>query len=274
MLKTVEKLIIKWKSILPNSLRSLATTTTIDERELKNFEKHSESWWDQSNEGNALHSMNFLRVPFIRDGLIDTCLVNEKYRDTAVPLTGLKILDVGCGGGYLSEPLARLGGEVVGIDASNNLVTIAREHAGKDKTLNNLTYMVSSIEDFSSKNLEIFDAVVASEVIEHVNDQSRFVNECVKCLKPDGSIFLTTINKTFLSKLFAICVAETMGIVPVGTHEYDKFIEPHILQRMLEDSNCCTRIIHGMFYNYLTNNWSWVSDTSICYATHAVKVSS
>lgn len=115
MLKTIEKFIIKSKYILPNSLRydyylietvlsiienfrSLSTATTIDEREIKNFEKHSESWWDQGNEGNALHSMNFLRVPFIRDGLIDTCIVNEKYQDTAAPLTGLKILDVGCGG--------------------------------------------------------------------------------------------------------------------------------------------------------------------------------
>lgn len=211
--------------------------------------------------------MNFLRVPFIRDGLIDTCVVNDKYRDTAAPLTGLKILDVGCGGksnlfrfllwfhdfvgGYLSEPLARLGGEVVGIDASNNLVTIAREHASKDKTLNNLTYMVSSIEDFSSKNTETFDAVVASEVIEHVNDQNRFVNECVKCLKPEGSIFLTTLNKTFLSRLFAICVAETMGILPVGTHEYDKFVEPHILQRMLEDSKYSHCVLNLIFNSYI-----------------------
>lgn len=107
--------------------------------------------------------------------------------------------------------------------------------------------MVSSIEDFSSKNQEVFDAVVASEVIEHVNDQSRFLNECVKCLKPEGSIFLTTINKTLLSKLFAICVAETMGILPVGTHEYDKFVEPHILQRMLEDSKYADSFFNLLF---------------------------
>lgn len=140
-------------------------------------------------------------------------------------------------GGILSEPLARLGCTVTSLDPSKDLITIAQQHAAKDKSLNNLTYLTSSIEEFSSKNVEVFDAVIASEVIEHVNDTTRFVNDCVKCLKPGGSVIFTTLNKTALSRLTTICIAENiLKMIPAGTHRYEKFIEPHSLQRLLEDS--------------------------------------
>lgn len=180
-------------------------------------------------------------------------MTKKEFINTSEPLTSLNILDVGCGGigyisfntlylsnyilgGYLSESLARLGCNIVGVDASSDLIAIAQKHAVKEGLMKNLTYVKTSIEDFSLENSEKFDAVVASEVIEHVNDQTRFVNECVKCLKPEGSIFFTTLNKTFISNLVAICIAEGVGVIPAGTHEYEKFIEPHSLQRLLENS--------------------------------------
>lgn len=205
----------------------------------------------------SLHAMNFLRVPFVRDSLVNTGVAKKEFVDTCKPLKGLQIVDIGCGGrlcllkyylnysncfhytigGFLSEPLARLGCKVVGIDASNDLITVAKDHASKDKTLSNLTYLTSSVEEFSKNNPEVFDAVVSSEVIEHVNDKTSFVRECAKCLKPGGSIIFTTTNKTFLSGFLMLCVAERfMGLVPKGTHEYEKFIEPHSVQRLLEDS--------------------------------------
>ncbi|KRT84999.1 methyltransferase, partial [Oryctes borbonicus] len=258
--KTSQSFISKSKYLISNSGR-FSSTTTIDDREIKHFQQQSQQWWDQED-ANPLYTMSALRIPFIRDGLISTGITNTKFHNSSFPLTDLNILDVGCGGGYVSEPLARLGCKVVGIDATDDLINVAQERAKRDTTLSNLTYKATTIEEFSPENLAAFDAVVASEVIEHVNDQARFVSECVKCLKPEGSIFLTTVNKTPASRLFVICIAEAIGTVPKGTHDYDKFIAPHTLQRLLENDNCHTKMIHGMFYNFFTNKWSWIRDTS------------
>lgn len=135
----------------------------------------------------------------------------------------------------MSEPLARLGGVVTGIDATKELIDVAIEHSQNDKSLINLTYLNTPIEQHSKDNFERYDAVIASEVIEHVTEKDVFLESCINCLKPGGSIFLTTLNQTLIARFAAIFLAENViDAVPKGTHDWDKFIEPHVLQRHLE----------------------------------------
>ncbi|KAG5897308.1 hypothetical protein JTB14_011471 [Gonioctena quinquepunctata] len=250
-----------------NYKRFLAVTAnTIDQKEIQQFQKFVEEWWEEFGPMKPLHSMNKLRVPFIRDALVDSSLVGLNS-----PLRGLSILDIGCGGGILSEPLARLGGDVTGIDANANIIKVARSHADLNRL--DINYITTSVEDHARGNAEKYDAVVASEIIEHVSEKRAFVEACLKCLKPNGSIFLTTISKTRLADFTAVFLVEDVaGLVPKGTHQYEKFIEPHKLQILLEDSNCRTGLVHGMFYNIFTNTWHWCSNTSVNYVLQATKV--
>nr|XP_023021917.1 ubiquinone biosynthesis O-methyltransferase, mitochondrial isoform X1 [Leptinotarsa decemlineata]XP_023021918.1 ubiquinone biosynthesis O-methyltransferase, mitochondrial isoform X1 [Leptinotarsa decemlineata] len=255
-----------------NCIRFLATATnTVDQQEVQQFQKFVEGWWDEFGPMKALHSMNKLRVPLIRDGLVNSGLVQKKRIDSPLPLEGLSILDIGCGGGILSEPLARLGGIITGIDANLEIVTVARSHA--DLNHLDINYVTSSIEDHALGNAEKYDAVVASEIIEHVSQKSAFIEACAKCLKPNGSIFVTTLSKTRLADFVAVFLAEDVArLVPKGTHQYEKFIKPHELQRLLEDNNCRTELVHGMFYNVVTNTWHWCSNTSVNFALQATKL--
>ncbi|KAK9880490.1 hypothetical protein WA026_011731 [Henosepilachna vigintioctopunctata] len=215
------------------SRRSFATT---DQSEVQFFNKFSSEWWDETGPLKPLHSFNKLRIPFIREGLIQNGSIDKNYINTSTILTGLKIIDVGCGGGILSEPLAKLGAKVTGLDMTDEALKVAKHHA-KINNVHNVAYLKSSIEDYAIENEEKYDAVVASEVIEHVENKEEFIQACVKCIKPGGAIFITTISKTLVAEIFAIGVAEYIGVVPKGTHEIDKFIQPHDLQRILEKCN-------------------------------------
>lgn len=247
--------------------RRIASANTIDQNELQNFKTMSSEWWREFGPAKALHSMNKLRVPFIRDRLVNL----KRLPQTPKPLQGLQILDVGCGGGILSEPLARLGGNVTGLDASNEMIEVAKSHAEASR-LPNLSYVSDSIEGHTLQNEEKYDALVVSEVLEHVTHKGDFLDLCVKCLKPGGSLLVTTMNRTAFAWAFAIVAAENLfSFVPRGTHEIDKFISPHKLQGMLEERNCHVALVHGMMYNVFTNRWSWTKDTCINYALHAVK---
>ncbi|CAD6244495.1 GSCOCG00013370001-RA-CDS [Cotesia congregata] len=186
----------------------------------------------------------------------------------------VRILDVGCGAGILSEALARIGANVTGIDGSEQLIETAKKHASLDSNLSkNLSYSITSVEDHVADNKsEIYDAVVASEVIEHVSNKDIFVKYCAKALKPGGSIFITTLNKTIPSFLGGIVCAEyILRAIPIGTHEWSKFISPEDTQRLLDQHGCCTQLVHGVFFNPLTNTWNWTSSKNIFYALHAVK---
>nr|XP_012144778.1 PREDICTED: hexaprenyldihydroxybenzoate methyltransferase, mitochondrial isoform X2 [Megachile rotundata]XP_012144779.1 PREDICTED: hexaprenyldihydroxybenzoate methyltransferase, mitochondrial isoform X2 [Megachile rotundata] len=244
--------------------------STVDLATVDLHSKLSNKWWDIKGEMRALHALNPLRVQFVRDGLANTGINIESPH---LPLEGIKILDVGCGGGLLSEPLARIGAEVTGIDASSELITVAKEHAALDSNISGrLNYIQTVIEDFAPTNSKVYNAVIASEVVEHVNEKELFLKCCVSTLKPDGSIFLTTLNKTLPSWLGGIIAAEyVLKLVPKGTHDWNKFISPAEMQRLLETYGCKTKLIHGMFYNPLKNEWSWVASRAINYAIHAVK---
>ncbi|KAF5307546.1 hypothetical protein FQR65_LT06902 [Abscondita terminalis] len=247
-------------------------TPTVESQQIATFNELSPNWWDENGTMKPLHAMNKIRVPFIRDGLINTGITSPNLIDTPQPLKNLSILEVGCGGGILSEPLARLGCSVTGIDVASELLQAAEEHKKQDSRLCNLHYQLSTIEEHAASNSGKYDAVVASEVIEHVAQKDQFVESCVACVKPKGSIFITTLNQTMLTWVFGIVISENiLNLIPKGTHEWDKLMQPHRLQKLVEDNGCRTRAVHGMFYNVLTNNWSWISDTSISYALHAIK---
>ncbi|XP_055375639.1 ubiquinone biosynthesis O-methyltransferase, mitochondrial-like [Condylostylus longicornis] len=231
-------------------------------------------WWNKQGPMKALHALNELRVPFIRDGIV--AKNNLYFRENKGKiLDGVNILDVGCGGGILSESLANLHANVTGIDLGEDLITVAKEHlrSRTKKYQNSLKYEVESIEKHAQKNESKYDAVILSEVIEHINDKVEFIKNCVETLRVGGSIFITTPNKTILSRLFVIEFAEKCtNVVPKGTHTYEKFISPLDLQRILDSFNCNTIIVNGMCYDFLSNKWKWTSNLELCYALQAVKI--
>lgn len=253
------------------NIRYLSSSSTIDQNEINLFNKLSTEWWDEIGSFKALHSFNKVRIPFVREGLIQNGSIKSELVNTSKVLNGLKILDVGCGGGLLSEPLSKLGATVTGLDAEVQAVEIAKKHA-LENHVENVSYIVSSIEDHVIENQEKYDAVVASEVLEHVSDRENFIKICVQCLKPGGSIFFTTLNRTLLADILAIRVAECINLVPKGTHQVEKFTEPHELQRILEKHKCQTTLVHGFKYGVFTNTWSFTSNTSINYGLAALKL--
>ncbi|XP_063340716.1 ubiquinone biosynthesis O-methyltransferase, mitochondrial [Pelmatolapia mariae] len=255
-----------------NGVRS-ASHSTVDPDELRKFQSLANKWWDEQGEFAALHAMNDLRVPFIRDNLLNV----HRARHPGKPLAGLKILDVGCGGGLLTEPLGRLGAKVLGIDPVENSIGTAQLHSSFDPDLcERVSYQVCTLEELSGGEDEgagHFDAVVASEVVEHLADLETFAFCCSQVLKPGGSLFITTINKTNLSYVLGIVVAEQLlRIVPDGTHDWEKFVSPVDLERLLESHGFSVQSVKGMLYNPLSGAWSWTDSTAINYALHAVKL--
>ncbi|XP_012680016.1 ubiquinone biosynthesis O-methyltransferase, mitochondrial [Clupea harengus] len=254
-----------------SSIRQVSHTT-LDPAEVKKFQSLADKWWDQQGEFAALHSMNDLRVPFIRDNLLS---IHGSQRPGS-PLAGLRIMDVGCGGGLLSEPLGRLGADVVGIDPVEVSVRTAELHTSYDPELQKrVQYRACTLEEVAQEEegeTEDFHAVVASEVVEHLADLDIFASCCYQVLKPGGSLFITTISKTNLSYALGIVAAEQLlRIVPSGTHDWEKFITPVDLERLLESTGFQVESIRGMLFNPLSGSWSWTQSTAINYALHAVK---
>uniref|UniRef100_A0A1B6DMM7 Ubiquinone biosynthesis O-methyltransferase, mitochondrial n=1 Tax=Clastoptera arizonana TaxID=38151 RepID=A0A1B6DMM7_9HEMI len=265
--KTLSTRMVKNKTKTPSP-------PTYDEDEVQKHEALAGEWWALNGPMKALHTMNTLRIPFIQNGLIAThqlhfsdIIVGDTY------LTGKQILDVGCGGGILSEALARLGASVTGIDPSEELINLATLHIdmGPKFRTKPPTYIATTVENHVKKFAHSYDVVVASEVIEHVSNKKSFVKSCVKALKPGGSIFFTTPSKTWISWFGTIVVGEhILRILPKGTHQYDKFISYTNLSDMLEKEDCNVKSVDGMFYNALWNKWSWTNTKALMYALHAV----
>lgn len=216
----------------------------------------------------GLHAMNALRVPLIRDGIVSTGIVDENRLYKSNVLEGVKILEVGSGGGILTKALSKLQADITALEPSSTLIETAKQHVTSDK----VTFVSDLIENFAMDNRGKFDAVVASEVLEHVTDQKSFLSACVETLKPGGSVFVTTLNKTNSSWLFGIVVAENvMNLVPKNSHDWNNFISPEDVKSILRDLNCSTQLIHGMRYEFWRNTFSWTSCTDINYALHAIK---
>lgn len=240
------------------------------------------NWFDEMNGiHKALHSFNRVRVPWIIDHLAPKSYSEEeKGEHISLPLRGFRLLDVGCGGGILSMALVRLGASVVGVDMDFEAIEVARRVSQQTlppDILQNVKFVHSSIEQLpidtsDGSSSSEFDALIASEVVEHVENVSAFVAGCVERVKPKGRIFFTTINRTVLSNLLAIKVAEDLlGLLPKGLHSFDHFVRPEELKRALLDSNCRVGPPFGLLYNPLFNSWTWSNFTEVNYAVVATK---
>lgn len=238
---------------------------------LTDVQHHSElakDWWDPNGPMKGLHALNSLRVPLIRDGLISTGFIHDQKVNKANVLEGVKILEVGCGAGILTEALGKLKANVTALDPSEKLLETSKNRLSNMK----VEYVCDTIENHAQTNQCKYDAVVASEVLEHITDQKSFLNACVETLKPGGSIFITTFNKTNASWLVGIIGAEyVLNIIPKNTHDWNLFISPAEVQKILKQSNCSISLVHGIRYEFWRNTAVWQSCTEVNYALHAVK---
>ena len=238
--------------------------STINKKEIDKFSRIAEEWWSPTGKFKPLHKFNPIRISYIKDNIIKTLKVKDKQK----PLKKIKILDIGCGGGLLSEPMARLGAQVTGIDASDQNIKIAKLHSKKNNL--NIKYVCSSPENFKTETK--FDVILNMEIIEHVDDIDFFLKSSLKLLKNRGIMFIATLNKTLKSYLFAIVGAEyILRWLPIGTHEWEKFVNPNDLIEILKKNNCVIDQLDGMKFNLLTDKWKLSSDKSINYIAKFIK---
>jgi len=239
--------------------------SSVNKKEIEKFSKMAAEWWDPSGKFKPLHKFNPIRIGYIKKNIIS----NFKLKIKKKPLDKISILDIGCGGGLLSEPMTRLGANVTGIDVSNKNINIAKLHAKKNKL--KINYFCSSPEKFKIKKK--FDVILNMEIIEHVEDINFFINSCSKLLKKNGLMFVATLNKTLKSYVFAIIGAEyLLRWLPIGTHDWEKFVRPEDLKKILSKNNLKLEKLDGMNFNIIKDEWSVSSDTSINYIAKFIKV--
>ena len=228
----------------------------LDHDEVKKFDDLAAKWWDPDGEFKPLHQINPLRVGFI----------NERAN-----LEGIKVLDVGCGGGILAEALSKLGAQVTGIDASEQTIGVAQNHS--NAVGSNVSYYQTTIEEFiANKPEEKFDVITCLEMLEHVPSPGEIIKTCSTILKDDGDIFFSTINRNPRSYLFAIVGAEyILNLLPKGTHEYQKFIKPSELAKWIRDARLSQIETIGLSYNPITDNYWLGKDIQVNYMVHAKK---
>ncbi len=242
-------------------------SATVDDVEVARFAELSAKWWDPKGEFRALHLMGPARLTFIRD-----CLVSHfgKQVSTSGPLDGLKILDVGCGGGLICEPLRRLGAHVTGIDPAKENVAAAKSHAkavGLD-----ISYQSITVEELVGTGAR-FDAVLCLEVIEHVPDVAKFFQHCAALVRPGGLMIVSTLNRTVKSYGLAILAAEyVLGWVPRGTHRWDRFVTPDELNSCFKNIGLTPESTSGIVYDPLRDDWQLSQDCDVNYLMAASKL--
>ena len=231
---------------------------SINKKEIEKFSNMAAEWWDPEGKFKPLHKFNPIRIKYIKENIIkEFQLKNKKY-----PLSGINVLDIGCGGGLLSEPMCRLGANVTAIDASNKNIAIANLHAKKNNL--KINYICSSPEKL--KTTKKFDVILNMEIVEHVEDIDFFLKSCANLLTKNGLMFVATINKTLKSYIFAIVGAEyVLRWLPIGTHEWEKFVKPEELKRILIKNKLNLKKIDGMNFNILKDEWNVSKDLSVNY---------
>ena len=236
------------------------STSTIDEAEVARFSALAETWWDPRGKMAVLHKFNPVRLAYIRDAACKRFERNAKQLDC---LQGLRILDIGCGGGILSEPLARLGAKVVGADPAEKNIAVAKLHAEQSGVV--VDYRATTAEALADAG-ERFDIVLAMEVVEHVADMKLFVARCAEMVKPGGLMIAATINRTLKSFALAIVGAEyVLRWLPRGTHQWDKFVTPDELEIAMERAGLRSTDERGVIYNLIADRWELSTDTDVNY---------
>ncbi len=239
-------------------------TNTINKKEIEKFSKIAQEWWDPVGKFKPLHKFNPIRISYIKDNIIRTFKLQNKKK----PLDNIKILDIGCGGGLLSEPMYRLGADVTAIDASEINIRVAKLHSKKNNL--KINYICTSPEKLKIKNQ--FDVILNMEIVEHVENVDFFLKSCSKLLKKNGIMFVATLNKTLKSYVFAIVGAEyILRWLPIGTHEWEKFLRPEELIQMLKSNNLNVERVDGMKFNLLTDRWKVSKDKSVNYIAKFIK---
>ncbi len=238
--------------------------TSVNKKEIDKFSKMANEWWDPEGKFKPLHKFNPTRIKYIKENIINNFKLKNKVR----PLSGINILDIGCGGGLLSEPMSRMGANVTGIDASDKNIKIAKLHSKKNKL--KINYLCLSPEKL--KITKKFDVILNMEIVEHVEDIDFFLKSCSKLLKKNGLMFVATINKTLKSYIFAIVGAEyVLRWLPIGTHEWEKFVKPEDLKKILVKYDLSLNKLEGMNFNIIKDEWSISRDLSVNYIAKFIK---
>ena len=231
---------------------------SINKKEIEKFSKIAEEWWNPNGKFKPLHNFNPIRIKYIKENIIK----DFKIKPSEKPLKKFNLLDIGCGGGLLSEPMCRLGANVVGIDASSKNIEVAKFHAKKNKL--KINYKVASPEKLKT-NIK-FDIILNMEIVEHVENIDFFIKESAKLLKKNGIMFVATLNKTLKSYAFAIIGAEyILKWLPVGTHDWEKFVTPNDLIKISKKNGLSLKKLDGMKFNILDDSWKISNDTSVNY---------
>jgi len=239
--------------------------STINKKEIEKFSKMANEWWDPEGKFKPLHKFNPLRISYIKKKVVSHFNISSKLS----PLKNIELLDIGCGGGLLSEPMCRLGAKVTAIDASQKNIDVASFHSNKNKL--KINYLCSSPEKINLKKK--FDVILNMEIVEHVDDLNFFLEKSSLLLKKNGLMFIATLNKTLKSYLFAIVGAEyILRWLPIGTHEWNKFVKPEDLIDLGEKNGLKLMQVDGVKLNILKNEWNISEDKSINYITQFKKI--
>ena len=231
-------------------------TSTIDPKEVEKFSRIADEWWNETGKFKPLHKFNPIRIDFISSEISKNFKINPD----------LKILDVGCGGGLIAEPFAKMGASVTAIDASEKNIAVAKIHAEKSDL--KIDYRVSSAEELDEK----FDVVFALEIIEHVADVDHFVKSCSNLVKPNGLLFIATMNRTLKSLALAKFAAEyILRWLPIGTHDWGKFLKPSELNSKALPHNLTLNSLTGFHYDILKDQWSKTKNLDVNYIATFVK---
>ncbi len=239
--------------------------STINKKEIEKFSKIADEWWDIDGKFKPLHKFNPLRIKYIKEKIMLHFNISSELN----PLKNIDILDIGCGGGLLSEPMSRLGANVTGIDASQKNIDVATFHSKKNNL--KINYLCSSPDNLNLNKK--FDVILNMEIVEHVDDLNFFMEKSASLLKKNGLMFVATLNKTLKSYVFAIIGAEyILKWLPIGTHEWNKFVTPKDLIKLAEENSLELKKIDGFSFNILKNEWAVSKDQSVNYITQFERV--
>ena len=237
---------------------------TINTKEIEKFSKLAEEWWNPNGQFKPLHKFNPIRIEYVRNIIIK----HFKIKNSKKPLNKFSLLDIGCGGGLLSEPMCRLGADVTGIDASKKNIEISKIHA-KEKKLK-INYLNTSPEELNTKKK--YDIILNMEIVEHVDNLNYFIKTCSNLLKKNGLMFVATLNRTLKSYIFAVVGAEyILKWLPIGTHDWNKFVRPKELYETCFKYNLKLNGESGVVFNLVINQWKIDNDKSVNYISSFIK---